>query len=66
MNRHDPILHAGEREERFAREALHCAKDTDELSAAWWCECDGFEGEARERLQDEYNLRLRQLGVSLE
>ena len=64
MLQRDPI--PDDFQERFAREALQCAQSKDELIAAWWAECDTFQGDVRERLQEEYGMRLRELGVSLE
>lgn len=67
MNRHDPLIQRHDDfQERFARDAIRCAKDKQELIDAWFAEADGFEGAARERLQEEYNFQLRRLGVSLE
>lgn len=63
MNRHDPIVAADALEEKFATDSLRLAADKDELIAAWWSDCEHFEGAARERLQEEYSLRLRELGL---
>jgi hypothetical protein len=56
----DPILAADEAEERAAAEALRATTTTHELVTVWARDCDRFEGEARERLQDVYADCLRQ------
>ena len=63
----DPLIQrADDFQERFARDALRCAKDKQELIDAWFAEAESFSGAARERLQEEYSMRLRELGVGLE
>lgn len=59
----DPFTLADEAEERSAAEALRAATTNDQLISAWWRDCDHFEGAARERLQDVYATRLRELGA---
>lgn len=59
----DPITLADEAEERSAADALRAAGDKDELISVWWMDAEGFEGAARERLQDIYATRLRELGA---
>lgn len=59
----DPITLADEAEERSAAEALRAARNTRDLSVIWTRDCDGFKGEARNRLLDLYRYRLRALGV---
>jgi len=60
MNAHDPILAADLHEEQEAAKALHAAKTKDELVSVWWQSCEHFEGQARNRLQDEYATALLQ------
>ncbi len=60
---HDPILAADRAEEMEARMALRMAHDKPSLIAAWFLNCDRFDGDARVRLQDIYTERLRKLGA---
>lgn len=62
MNPPDPITLADEAEERSAADALRAATTRDELTSAWWRDAEHFAGAARERLQDVYATRLRELG----
>lgn len=63
MNRHDPIKRADEAEEQTAMFALRAAQTQDELTSAWWRDCEHFAGAARGRLQEEYSINLRRLGA---
>lgn len=63
MNAHDPIIAADRAEEMEARMSLRMAKDRAELIAAWFVNCDHFDGEQREKLQDIYSQCLRKLGA---
>lgn len=56
----DPIDLADKAEEEAATMSLRCAQDKGELVSVWTAYCDHFEGAARERLQEEYAIRLRQ------
>lgn len=58
-----PITLADEAEERSAADALRAATTRDELASAWWRDAEHFAGAARERLQDVYATRLRELGA---
>jgi hypothetical protein len=56
----DPILLADQAEEEAAAEALRLTTTKDELVSAWWLACEHFDGAARERLQEEYAVKLRE------
>lgn len=60
---HDPILAADLAEEQCAAEALRLATSKDELVSCWWRDCEHFQGAARERLQDEFAIKLREFGA---
>lgn len=47
-------------EEQAAAMSLRSARDKDELISAWWAYAEHFTGPARERLQDEYAIKLMQ------
>lgn len=51
VSRTEPIDRA---EEMAAGVALALANTKDELVSIWWRDCDHFEGDARQRLQDIY------------
>lgn len=61
--KHDPILAADKMEELEARMSLRMAKSRTELVAAWFLNCDRFDGDARVRMQDIYSECLRKLGA---
>lgn len=56
----DSIDLADKAEEDAAAMSLRSAQDKGELVSVWAAYCDHFEGAARERLQEEYAIRLRQ------
>jgi hypothetical protein len=63
MNAHDPIIAADRAEEMEARMSLRMAKDRAELTSAWFLNCEHFDGEAREKLQDLFRDCLRKMGA---
>lgn len=46
-----------------AKLSLMAAMKPDDLVSIWWRHCEPFYGEARERLQEVYAQRLRELGA---
>jgi len=61
--KHDPIISAEKAEEMEARMSLRMARNTTELTAAWYLNCEHFDGEARERMQGIFRQCMRALGV---
>lgn len=61
--KHDPILSADRMEEMEARMSLRMARNQSELTAAWFLNCDRFDGDARVKLQDIYSECLRKMGT---
>lgn len=61
--KHDPIIAADRMEEMEARMSLRMAKDRTELVAAWFLNCDRFDGDARVKLQDIYSECLHKMGA---
>lgn len=51
---------ADEAEERDAAEAIRAARNKEELVSVWWDSAEHFAGAARERLQEEYAIKVRQ------
>lgn len=59
--KHDPIIAADKTEEMEARISLRMARNKTELTAAWFLNCEHFDGEARTRMQDIFTECLRKM-----
>ncbi len=66
MNARDFITSADLAEEEAAAMSLRATTTKEELVAVWWRDAEHFSGQARERLQEEYALQLRKMGVLAE
>lgn len=46
-----------------AEQSLRATKTNEELASVWWRDCDRFEGEARDKLQEVYTEMLFKHGA---